>query len=69
MISPGVSDLKAPPALGKDGANVPTLVDYLLRRNRSRFFDFVKEACDLLPGVDDIQIRTPRAEEREIALS
>lgn len=68
MISDGVSDLQVPPSLGTDGSNVPTLVDYFLRRDRDRFFDFVDEACELLSGVQNIEIRTPQPHQREIAL-
>jgi predicted ATPase len=68
MLSEGLADSQGPPLLGADGAHVPALVDYLLRRDRKRYAKFVQAACDAIPGLSDISVLTPDASKREIEL-
>lgn len=68
MLSQGVSDSQGAPQLGPDGAHVPALVDYLLRRDRKRHTAFIQAACQTIPGLSDIGVLTPEAATREIEL-
>jgi predicted ATPase len=75
LPSPGVAvtgqghaDGGGVPQLGEFGENVPTLLDYLLRRDRQRFFSFVNVMRSLVPGLEDIDIATPEAHMRSVAV-
>lgn len=68
MQSKGVPDTDQVPELGPNGNGVPTVLDYLLRRNRKSFDEFVREVCDRIPGVEDVHVSSPLAEERGIDL-
>lgn len=68
MQSQGVEDGPGAPALLPDGQNVPTLVDWMLRRDRSRFFGFVDAARSLVPGLVDVHVATPKSSMRRIDL-
>jgi len=67
-LSGGLSDDAGPPELGQRGEHVPALLDYLLRRNRGLFYKFVKALCRLAPGVENVDVATPRADQRRIDL-
>ncbi|MFO0959423.1 MAG: AAA family ATPase [Isosphaeraceae bacterium] len=66
MISNGLPDSVGANELGGDGSGVPALLDYLLRRDRNRFFKFVEAMRGQVPGLDDINIRTPEASKRSL---
>ncbi len=68
MRTPGVQDHLGAPELASNGQNVAALVDWMLRRDRTRFFAFVDAACALIPGLKDLHISTPTAAERRIDL-
>jgi len=68
MVSQGFSEQGDAPVLGNDGSNVPSLLDYLLRRDRKRFFALTKTLQSLIPGLDDIEIATPTADTRRLDL-
>jgi predicted ATPase len=69
MSSEGVAEASTfAPDLGSDGSGVPTLVDFLLRRDRRRFFAFVDAARSRIPGLDDLAIATPSSSTRRIDL-
>ncbi len=68
MLSQGIADTDTAPALAEDGQNVPALLDYLLRKDRPRFFAFVEAMRDLVPGFEDIDIGTPDPSQRRIDL-
>ncbi len=64
----GYSDGQTPLALSDGAPEVPALVDYLLRRDRKRFFAFVDAAKALIPGLQDIEVGTPAPHIRELVL-
>ena len=64
----GAQDSSGPPSLNGAGQNVSALIDWLLRRDRTRFFAFTDEAKTVLPGVAEIEIATPLPELRRIEL-
>jgi predicted ATPase len=66
MNCPGVSDDAGPPALKKNGENVPALLDYVYRRDRDRFDAFVAALKSLVPGLEKVEVRTPSAPERRV---
>lgn len=68
MRSVGHSDAGTPPGLGTDGSQIATLVDYLLRRDRRRFDEFVDAMRERVPGLQDVQIATPDPKMRRIDL-
>jgi hypothetical protein len=68
-VSPGVRDEPAsPPQLSADGGNLPTLLDYLLRRERKRYDAVVNAVKARVPGLEDLHIRTPDAAKRQLEL-
>ncbi len=54
--------------VGQNGERTAALLDYLLRRDRKRFFDVVDALRQNIPGLDDISIGTPDARTRQIEL-
>lgn len=54
--------------VGETGERIAALLDYLLRRDRKRFFDIVSALRDNIPGLQDIAIGTPDAQTRRIEL-
>lgn len=68
MVSPGSMDKEGHPKLLPNGRGVPALLDFFLRKDRSRFFSFVDAAIAHIPGLSDIQIATPKANLRRIDL-
>ncbi|MFO0839807.1 MAG: AAA family ATPase [Phycisphaerae bacterium] len=63
---PGFSDSAEPPILDEQGTLLPALLDYVLRRHRTRFDDIVEAARARIPGCNDIDIGTPLKETRSI---
>jgi predicted ATPase len=68
MTSPGYADIGASPALQSHGEGVPAFLDYLLRRERRRFDDFVGAMREHVPGLRDINVATPDPQTRRIVL-
>jgi predicted ATPase len=68
MVSPGYPDQGAPRQLEQNGSGVPSLLDYLLRRDRKRFFDAVESMKRLINGLQDIEVRTPDPGSRSLHL-
>ena len=54
--------------INEDGTGVPALLDYLLRRDRVRFFKVVEAFRASIPGFEDLQIATPEPHLRRIDL-
>jgi len=69
MRSVGITDKPGePPPLGEDGSSVPAFLDYLLRRDRERFFDILGALRLLIPGIEDLRISTPEPPTRGVEL-
>lgn len=68
MLDSGQADEQGALPLQPDGGGVPKLVDYLLRRDRKRFFKLVAALSQLVPGLNDIEVATPSAEARRLDL-
>jgi predicted ATPase len=64
----GHNDEQGPPTFSGSGEGVPTLLDYLLRRNRKQFFAAVDAMRALIPGLEDVEIATPSPAERRLDL-
>ncbi|HKI32785.1 MAG TPA: AAA family ATPase [Gemmataceae bacterium] len=69
MESAGTPSEGAAPDMDYDGSNVPALLDYLLRRDRKRFFDVVAAVKRLTPGLEDVNIGTPNQALRRVDLA
>lgn len=65
-ISTGYSDEGTPPDLTADGGQIPSLIDFLLRRDRVRFDNFVEAARQLVPGLQDVDVATPKPDLRRL---
>jgi AAA15 family ATPase/GTPase len=65
MSSEGTLDL---PHLDPLGNFVPSLIDYFLRRDRLRFFEFEKELKTLISDTQDVLVGTPTSERRRLDL-
>lgn len=48
------------------GENLSALIDYLLRRDRDRFFSVVRAVSVLVPGLKDIVVSIPDASQRAV---
>ncbi len=59
MTSQGYDDRGGAQSLGRQGEGLPGLLDYLLRRDRARFFDLVEMFRLHVPGLQDVEIATP----------
>ena len=69
MRSSGITDRPGkPPPLGQDGSNLPAFLDYLLRRDRDRFFQILAALRELVRGIEDVRISTPEPSERRVEL-
>ncbi len=68
MQSQGTADQAEAPELSPTGENVPTLVDYLLRRNRKRFNALVTTLRAQIPGLVDVNVATPDPQQRRLDL-
>jgi hypothetical protein len=68
MTCEGFNDEAGPPEIGPNGMWVPALFDYLLRRDRDRFFGARDALKAFIPGLDDVHIATPGANMRRIDL-
>lgn len=68
MESSGHSDESGLPPIDAEGTGVPGLLDYLLRRDRKRFFDFVTAVRALVPGLEEVEIATPKPDRRRLDL-
>jgi predicted ATPase len=68
MTSDGYNDLVGAQPLGRDGGGIPGLLDYLLRRDRKRFFELVDVLRNHVPGLTDIEIATPLPQQRRLDL-
>lgn len=65
--SEGVADSAIrPPAIATDGANIPTILDYFLRRDRQRRDKLVETMKRHVEGLVDLDIGTPTASSRRI---
>ena len=65
-ISDGYNDDLGLQPLGADGMGLPALLDYLLRRERSRFDAILGTMREFIKGLQDIEIRTPTPVSRRI---
>ena len=68
MCSRGLPDEHGPPQMDSSGELTPALLDYLLRRDRQRFFELVGALRDLVPGLEEVEIATPDPGTRRIDL-
>jgi predicted ATPase len=68
MESQGHNDDSGTPSINSDGTNVPTLLDYYLRRDRDRFFATVNALKLLIPGLQDLTITTTTPNTRRLDL-
>jgi hypothetical protein len=68
MTSNGTSDEEGPPVISSNGDGVPALFDYLLRRDRERFNQALAALRRLVPGLADVEIRTPNPHLRRLDL-
>ena len=68
MESQGYPDVEGPQPIAWDGSGVPSLLDYLLRRDRPRFFAVAKALQSLIPGLDELEIATPTPDRRRLDL-
>ncbi len=68
MQSQGFPDEHGPPQMGVQGDGAPALLDYLLRRDRKRFFALVDALRELVPGLEEVEIATPESNTRRIDL-
>lgn len=68
LTSSGSPDEQGPPRIEQHGDNVPALLDYLLRRDRQRFYQVVDALRALIPGLKDVDIATPNASQRQLVL-
>jgi len=69
MRSGGIIDKPGePPPLGQDGSKVPAFLDYLLRRDRDRFFEILAALRELVRGIEDLRISTPEPAMRRVEL-
>jgi predicted ATPase len=68
MESDGYDDQTGARQLHPDGSGVPGLLDYLLRRDRRRFFEYVEVVRRHVPGLQDLEIATPQPARRRLDL-
>lgn len=68
MNSPGVPDRGPAPMLDGAGGGVPSLLDWMLRRDRKRFDDFVGAVRQNVPGLCEINVGTPDPKKRSVEL-
>ncbi len=68
MESDGYDDRSGAWQLHSDGSGLPGLLDYLLRRDRRRFFEYVEVVKRHVPGLQDLEIATPQPARRRLDL-
>ncbi len=68
MLSVGYPDEGGARQLEQNGLGVPSLMDYLLRRDRNRFFAAVETMKRLIKGLQDVQVATPSPDSRRLYL-
>ena len=68
LDSPGFSDSEGPPAYVDLPYRVPALFDFLLRKDRKRFFDAERMLKEFIPGLDSLDVSTPASDSRRIDL-
>ncbi len=70
MHSDGVADTqsKGAPKLEVAGANLAAFLDFLLRKNRTRFDRIQNTLRELVPGLQEINITTPAPQSRSISV-
>lgn len=68
MVSQGVAEGEGVPTLNSEGDGTAALLDFLLREDRSRFFKIVDACRSLVPGLEDILVRSPVAAQRRVDL-
>ena len=70
MTADGFSDTANPSVLGlgENGENVAAMIDFMLRRARTRFDALETEARTLIPGLQSLNISTPTPETRRLDL-
>ena len=56
------------PQIERNGSNVPSLIDYLLRTDRQWFDRFVAAVRNRIPGLANVNVRTPTADRRSLEL-
>lgn len=54
--------------LGMNGENVAAMVDFMLRRARSRFDAMEADARELIPGLQSLNVTTPQPQARRLDL-
>lgn len=69
LQSGGIPDGAEPPLLNESGENLAGVLDYMLRRERGRFFRVVEVMKNLVPGLDDLNIGSPEAPSRRIEMT
>ena len=68
MQSPGAEGKSGIPQIDDNASNVPAYLDALLRKDRDRFFRILDTLRKLIPGLVDLNIETPSAQNRRIDL-
>ena len=68
MQSTGKADTAGPPTLGREGEDVPALLDYFLRRDEDRMSGLTAALRDLIPGFEKLKIGTPDPSTRRVDL-
>jgi predicted ATPase len=68
MTSQGFGESPANLSIGADGEQVAAVLDHLLRRDRQRFFRLRDALRELVPGLEEIDIETPKPELRRVDL-
>jgi predicted ATPase len=70
MECQGYAEDKDPNALqlGDDGSLVPAMLDYMLRKSRRQFFALIEKLRELIPGLEDLDIATPKPPLRRVDL-
>jgi predicted ATPase len=62
----GFAENESPWQLGGGGERLAAVLDALLRLDRPRFDQVVRVLRDLVPGFENLQIKTPTADTREV---
>lgn len=68
MQSKGYQDDQGAGTIQTDGSGVPSLLDYLLRRDRKRFDAVIDSMKRLVPGLADLQVGSPDPSTRRLDL-
>lgn len=68
LSGPGQPDNAGIQRLSFDGGGLPALLDRFLRRDRARFDRYVTALKGYVPGLDDVRIETPAAQDRSVIL-